>query len=50
MAVNSFKELRSHVGHQVEVVVYGIDANVAIECFDCNEVLVDFDNEEEEEE
>jgi len=43
MSVNSFEELEEHVGHHVEVVTYGVDANVAIECEDCGEVLLDFD-------
>ena len=50
MAVNSFKELRAHFGHDIQVAVYAIDANAAIECLDCNEILLDFDNEKEEEE
>jgi len=50
MSVNSYKELRSHWGHDIQVAVYGIDANVAIECLDCNVILLDFDNEEEEKE
>lgn len=28
---------------------YGDEINVALECVDCNVVLLDFDNEEEEE-
>lgn len=49
VGVHSFEELSQHVGHRLECVTYG-DArdthNVAIECLDCNEVLLDFDNEE----
>ena len=50
MAVSNYKELRAHWGHEIQVAVYAIDANVAVECLDCNEILFDFDNEKEEEE
>lgn len=38
-----------HVGHNVVVVAYGQDEpiNVAVECEDCNVVLLDFDKPEE---
>lgn len=45
---NGFKELMQHVGHDVRVVTYGSSRknpqNVAIECNDCSEVLLDFDS------
>jgi len=44
MSVSSFEELRHHLGHHVVVVVYAGDANAAVECEDCYEVLIDFDN------
>lgn len=45
MSAQSFADLVEHVGHEVEVVTYGADTplNVAIECVDCYEVLLDFD-------
>lgn len=46
MSAHSFKDLRRHVGHEIECVVYGIPAdplNVAVECETCFEVLLDFD-------
>ena len=43
MSVDTYSELAFHIGHAVEVVAYG-DENVAIECEDCGEVLVDFDS------
>lgn len=48
MGVHTFDDLRGHVGHAVAVVTYGKDApvNVAVECEDCNEVLIDFDKDE----
>ncbi len=36
--------LRPHFGHNVEIVVYGSDHNVSLECVDCHEVLIDADN------
>ena len=55
MGAHSFGELRPHVGHNVQVVIYSFggkredmipeeEVNVAIECMDCHEVLLDFDN------
>lgn len=44
-----FEELRAHVGHEIECVVYGGDWNAAIECVTCGEVLIDFDNPANEE-
>ena len=44
MSVNNYEDLLKHKGHKIEVVTYG-NENVAIECEDCNEVLLDFDNE-----
>lgn len=43
MGVHSFDDLRQHVGHETEVVMYAEGCNVAIECLDCCEVLVDYD-------
>jgi len=54
MGVHSFYDLVQHHGHNVVVVTYGgrgEDAlNVAIECEDCCEVLLDFDKYSEDEE
>ena len=49
MTVYDFESLYCHLGHDVEVVEW-VDTNqdamnVAIVCNDCNEVLVDFDDE-----
>jgi len=48
--VSNFTELHKHYGHQVVVAQYtdikGEPVAVAIECMDCYEVLVDYDNEE----
>jgi hypothetical protein len=44
MAVHDYDDLRIHVGHAIQCVTYGADAeNVALECTDCNEVLLDYD-------
>lgn len=53
MAVHNFEDLRKHHKHEIAVMVYGDDeeeSNVAIECFDCNEVLLDFDKDEKADE
>jgi len=39
------KKLLPHVGHRIEIGNYGtlrFPINIAIECMDCNEVLIDF--------
>lgn len=47
MSVGNFKELKQHIGHNIACVGYGSSpgkfVNVAIECEDCNEVLLSFD-------
>lgn len=49
MAVSGFKDLTEHVGHTLEVVTYGNPSeNVAIECLTCCEVLLSYDEEEED--
>ena len=54
MSVNSYHELRKHIGHEIKCVCYGIKgddpANIALECWTCDEVLVDYDLESEEKE
>ena len=47
MSAFNFETLLEHVGHPVEVVIYGDGRdvfNVAIECTECNTVLLDYDN------
>ena len=44
----NYKELKRHVGHDIVCVSYGNEDNVAIECETCNEVLLDYDKEEDE--
>ena len=48
MSVNKFEELYAHFGHDIRIAVYAIAANVAIECLDCNETLIEFDKEDKE--
>ena len=48
MSVQNYTELSEHYGHSLGVTIYGDQVNIAIECEDCNEVLLDFDNEENE--
>ena len=54
MGAINFDDLRRHIGHKIVCVGYGIDStenkpyemvNVAVECEDCNEVLLDYDSE-----
>lgn len=51
MAANNFNDLIAHAGHAIAIMQYGDGEetlNVAIECLDCNEVLLDYDIEEQE--
>jgi len=44
MSVGNFKELEAHKGHKIVCVSYGLPIqNIAIECEDCNEILLDYD-------
>jgi phage FluMu protein Com len=45
MGAWGYEELRRHVGHKIVCVMYG-EENVAIECEDCGEVLIDFDKDD----
>jgi hypothetical protein len=47
MAVANYAELAAHIEHTLEIVIYGGDANAAIECINCDEILFDYDNTEE---
>ena len=47
MGAHNFRDLKAHAGHNIVCVIYGNDHNVAIECEDCNEVLLDYDKDEE---
>ena len=51
MSANNFDELYRHYGHQVVVAHYtdqeGKVLNVAVECEECYEVLMDYDKEGE---
>ena len=53
MAVNSYQELLEHFGHEVEVCGYNVlsgkPENVALECMTCNEVLLDYDQPDDDE-
>lgn len=48
VSVSNFQDLQAHYGHKVEIVNYRDDLivrNVAVECVECFEVIVDFDAE-----
>lgn len=47
MSVDTYTDLRGHLGHQIQVATYGGNRNVAIECVTCFEILLDYDNEGE---
>lgn len=52
MSAWNYDELKRHIGHTIECVAYGDindPANVAIECTDCNEVLFDYDRDDDSE-
>ena len=54
MSAINFKNLRAHIGHNIVCTGYALTdddgdrigeyQNVAIECEDCNEILLDYDN------
>ena len=44
MSAQNYADLVAHEGHDLAVYRY-YSENVAIECNDCHEVLLDFDNE-----
>ena len=51
MSANSFTDLIRHRHHKIAIVTYGSKdepINVAIECEDCNEVLMDFNRYNED--
>ena len=48
--MSNFDKVLSHLGHELEVAVYGDNENVAIECLTCMEVVVDYNQEEDEDE
>jgi hypothetical protein len=42
-----YEKIVSHIGHNIEVASYGNPiVNVAVECMDCYEVIVDADKGE----
>ncbi len=43
MSAANYAELAAHHGHDIAVVIYGGDANAAVECETCHIVLLDFD-------
>lgn len=36
-----FEVLKKHIGHDIRISEYGEMDNVSLECFDCNEVIID---------
>ena len=52
MSAYNYQTLLEHVGHKIEIVTYGRTGEdpvcVSCECLDCNEVIISFDNDEDE--
>ncbi len=48
MSAYDHKSLKAHVGHEIECVTYGDGENVVLECIDCGEILLSYDEEEDE--
>jgi hypothetical protein len=44
MSAQNYGDLAVHFGHDLTVALYGDRNNIAIECEECSEVLLDFDN------
>lgn len=49
MSAHTHADLAPHVGHTIECVSYAFGENIALECIDCNVVLLDFNEDDEEE-
>ena len=54
MSAHGFQDLSRHIGHHLECVGYSLGGeppyvNVAVECVTCCEVIVDFDQDDSEE-
>jgi hypothetical protein len=46
MSIDSFEDLKRHVGHEINCVLYGKD-NVSVECETCYEILFDISKEDD---
>ena len=45
LQVLMYEKIARHIGHNIEVATYGDPiVNVAVECMDCHEVIVDADS------
>ena len=44
MAISTRKEALEHMGHELEVAEYGNGDSVTIECLTCGEVLIAFED------
>ncbi len=45
MSCLGYEDLLRHMGHTIVCVTYGMGENVALECEDCSEILLNFDKE-----
>jgi hypothetical protein len=52
MSQQTYKSLRQHIGHKIVCVCYGLENedpdNIAIECEDCCEVIMDVNKDSDE--
>jgi len=47
MSVNNFEDLKCHEGHKIVCVTYGDEDSISIECEDCCEIIISYENESE---
>lgn len=40
---NLYLKIEPHFGHRIVIAKYGGDENIAVECMDCYEIIVDAD-------
>lgn len=45
MSAQNYDDVAEHYGHSLTIAIYGEGDNVAVECEDCNEVLLDYDKD-----
>lgn len=46
MSAYDYKSLACHIGHNIECASYADGENVAVECMDCNVVLLDYNRDD----
>lgn len=46
MSCFDYNSLKQHVGHKIVCVMYANGVNVSVECETCNEVILDYDEDQ----